>query len=370
MSNSNVPRKPGKWHPALLVRLKATLLGAVLSSLALTTAMLWTLYCVPLEKRLGIDGPLVLVEAANGQPLGRVGPLSDAVKRRDFPDMLVKAVLSIEDRRFYSHWGIDPWGIARAMHANWIAGGIAEGGSTITQQLAKMQIVGSERSLDRKVREAFTAIWLDRRLGKDEILTRYLNAVYLGAGAYGMSAAARIYFDKSLADLTLPEAALLAGLIQAPSRYDPVRNLNAAHRRGTLVIDAMLEVGAIDSRAAEKAKARPATLKLSPRTARAGSWYADWIANHELPKIAGFVQRAMRVRTTLHPELQQLAERIVNQALMRPGEARGASQAALVAMRPDGSASMALGTNEVSLLDLTRAFASVRAGHPKLEPWG
>jgi len=456
---------------------------AVLSSLALITTMLWALYHVPVEKRVGIDGPSVLVEAANGQPLGRVGPLSDAVKRRDFPNTLVKAVLSIEDRRFYSHWGIDPWSIARAMHSNWTAGGIAEGGSTITQQLAKMQIVGSERSLDRKVREAFTAIWLDLRLAKDEVLTRYLNAVYLGAGAYGMSAAARMYFDKRLADLTLPEAALLAGLIQAPSRYDPVRNLDAAHRRAAVVIDAMLAAGAIDATAAEKAKARPATLKLSSRTARAESWYADWIAKHELPKIAGSVQRAMRVRTTLQPELQQLAERVVNQALMRPGEARGASQAALVAMRPDGSVvamvggrdysesqfnravdaqrqpgsafklfvyyaalqtgysaddtidaspvevgrwrpenyggqrygyltlsqafahsvnsaairlgmtvgldkvvaaarelgldaplakvpSMALGTNEVSLLDLTGAFASVRAGHPKLEPWG
>src|SRR6185295_10451949 len=113
-----------------------------------------------------------------------------------------------------SHWGIDPWGIARATQANWAAGGIAEGGSTITQQLAKMQIVGNERNLGRKVREAFTAIWLDLRLGKDEVLTRYLNAVYLGAGAYGMSAATGLYFDKSLADLTLPEAALLVGLIQ------------------------------------------------------------------------------------------------------------------------------------------------------------
>jgi hypothetical protein len=165
--------------------------------------MLWALYYMPLEKRVGIDAPSVLVEAANGQPLGRVGPLSDAVKRRDFPDTLVKAVLSIEDRRFYSHWGIDPWGIARATQANWAAGGIAEGGSTITQQLVKMQIVGNERNLGRKVREAFTAIWLDLRLGKDEVL------VYLGAGAYGMSAATRLYFDKSLADLTLPEAALL-----------------------------------------------------------------------------------------------------------------------------------------------------------------
>ena len=131
----------------------------------------WVLYYMPLEKRVGIDGPSVLVEAANGQPLGRVGPLSDAVKRRDFPDTLVKAVLSIEDRRFFSHWGIDPWGIARATQANWAAGGIAEGGSTITQQLAKMQIVGNERNLGRKVREAFTAIWLDLRLGKDEVLT-------------------------------------------------------------------------------------------------------------------------------------------------------------------------------------------------------
>ena len=151
---------------------------------------------------------------------------------------------------------MDPWGIARAMQANWAAGGIAEGGSTITQQLAKMQIVGNERNLDRKVREAFTAIWLDLRLGKDEVLTRYLNAVYLGAGAYGMSAATRMYFDKNLAELTLAEAALLAGLIQAPSRYDPIRNLDAAHRRAALVIDAMLESGAIDATAAEKAKAR------------------------------------------------------------------------------------------------------------------
>ena len=408
---------------------------------------------------------------------------TNSLQRRDFPDTLVKAVLSIEDRRFYSHWGIDPWGIARATQANWAAGGIAEGGSTITQQLAKMQIVGNERNLGRKVREAFTAIWLDLRLGKDEVLTRYLNAVYLGAGAYGMSAATRLYFDKSLADLTLPEAALLVGLIQAPSRYDPIRNLVAAHRRAALVIDAMLESGAIDATVAEKARARPATLKLSSRTARAGGWYADWIAKHELPKIAGSIQRVMRVRTTLQPELQQLAERVVNEALMRTGEAHGASQAALVAMRPDGSVvamvggrdysesqfnravdaqrqpgsafklfvyyaalqtgyspddtidaspvevgrwrpenyggqeygymtlsqafahsvnsaairlgmtvgldkvlaaarelgldaplakvpSMALGTNEVSLLDLTGAFASVRAGHPKLEPWG
>ena len=136
-----------------------------------------------------------------------------------------------------------------------------------------MQIVGNERNLGRKVREAFTAIWLDLRLGKDEVLTRYLNAVYLGAGACGMSAATRLYFE-SLADLTLPEAALLVDLIQAPSRYDPIRNL-AAHRRAALVTPC--------SRAARSMRPRPRRQERGPQ---AGGWYADWIAKHELPKIA------------------------------------------------------------------------------------
>ena len=315
------------------------------------------------------------------------------------------------------------------------------------------------------------------------MLTRYLNSVYLGSGAQGMSAAARLYFDKRLSELTLAEAAMLAGLIQAPTRYDPIRNLEAAQRRAAVVVDAMLETGAIDVKAAEKAKAEPAKPNPSSKAAPAGSWFADWIARNELPKIAGSVKRAMRVRTTLQPKLQRLAERIVRETLAEFGESRGVGQAALVAMRPDGSVvamvggrdyrksqfnravdamrqpgstfklfvyyaalrngyspddtidaspvevgkwqpenyggeeygdmtlsqafarsvnsaairlgmavgldevvvaarelgldapltkvpSMVLGTNEVSLLDLTGAFASVRAGHPKLEPWG
>jgi penicillin-binding protein 1A len=466
----------------ILTLSKVAAIVVVLMLLALASVMLWVLSDVSLEKAR-IDGPSVLVEAADGQPLGRVGPFVDAVRRQDFPDLLVGAVTSIEDRRFYSHRGVDPRGIARATYANLNARGIVEGGSTITQQLAKMQVVGAERNLSRKLREIFIAMWLEHRLDKDEILTRYLNTVYLGAGTRGMSAAARMYFDKNLADLTLPEAALLAGLLQAPSKYNPVRNLNAAHLRAARVIDAMVETGVIDAAVAEKAKAEPAMLKLSPRTARAGSWYADWIAKHEVPKIAGWVRRPLHVRTTLQPKLQQLAERIVNEALARPEDARGAGQAALVAMRPDGSVvamvggrdyeesqfnravdarrqpgsafklfvyyaalrngsspedridaspieiagwrpknyggqrfrrmtlsnafaqsvnsaairlggavgldeviaaardlgldaplakvpSMALGTSEVSLLDLTGAFASVRAARSKLEPWG
>lgn len=481
-SSAGMTRRAAPFGRSCLLLCKIAIVGGVLIFLGLATSMLWVLYDVPL-KTAGMSGASVLVEAADGQPLGRVGPMGDAVKRKDFPDILVKAVVSIEDRRFYSHHGLDLRGIARATFANWSAGTVVEGGSTITQQLAKMQIVGAERSLSRKLREAFIATWLELRLSKDEILTRYLNTVYLGAGAHGMSAASRMYFDKDMANLTLPEAAMLAGLIQAPSRYNPARDLNAAQARAAAVIDAMLEAEAIDEATAAKAKAAPATLTLSPRTARAGSWFADWIARHEVPKIAGSMGRALRIRTTLQPEIQQLAERIVNEALADPDEARGAGQAALVAMRPDGAVvamvggrdyevsqfnravdarrqpgsafklfvyyaalrngyalesridaspievggwkpenyggqqfgrmtlaqsfaqsvnsaairlgttvgldevvlaardlgldaplakvpSMALGTNEVSLLDLTGAFASVRAARSKLEPWG
>jgi 1A family penicillin-binding protein len=467
----------------ILTLIKLAAFTIALTAVVISTMMLWTLYNVPLERQARTAAPSLLIEAANGEPLGRIGSLADDARRQDFPDALVKAVVSIEDRRFFNHRGVDLRGIARAAYANWAAGGVVEGGSTITQQLAKMQVVGGERSLSRKLREACTAIWLELRLSKDDILARYLNSVYLGTGLHGMSAAARTYFDKSVNQLALPEAAMLAGLIQAPSKYNPIQSLNVAQRRAAEVIDAMAETGAIDAAAAEQAKAHPAVPKLSPRTVRAGSWFADWIAKYEVPKIAGSGGRALRVRTTLEPQLQQLAERIVNEALARPQEARGASQAALVAIRPNGSVvamvggrnyeesefnraadaqrqpgstfklfvyyaalrkgyspddiidaspvevngwepenyggrefgrmtvsqafaqsvnsaairlsqtvgldeviaaarelglkaplkkvpSMALGTNEVSLLDLTGAFASVRAMHGKIEPWG
>ena len=282
--------------------LKIVFLAAVVASLALTSALLWAVYSMPPEVQSAVERPSLIVEAANGEPLGRVGPLADALERREFPEVLTRAVLSIEDRRFYKHWGIDPRAVLRAAYANWAADAIVEGGST--QQLAKIQIVGSERSLNRKVREALTALWLEVRLGKDEILKRYLNSVYLGSGAYGMSAAAQMYFDKRVSQLTLQESALLAGLIQAPSKYDPIRNLTLAQERAAVVVDAMLEAGTITADVAAKAKMEPAKLKLSPRTALAASWFADWIAKHELPKTAGSLKRVMRVRTTVQPQLQ------------------------------------------------------------------
>src|SRR5262249_17043222 len=177
---------------------KMVVLVAVLGSLAAAGAMLWALHDFPAEKPVGGNNESsLLLEAANGETLGRVGPLKLAdAARTDFPDDLVNAVITIEDRHFFGHPGFDPQGILRALQRNIAAGTIVEGGSTITQQLVKMRFLGHERTLLHKLREALVAVWLDTQLDKNEILTRYLNSVYLGNGAYGMSAAARLYFGK------------------------------------------------------------------------------------------------------------------------------------------------------------------------------
>jgi 1A family penicillin-binding protein len=322
--------------------------------------MLSVLRDMPPGKREQINAPRLLIEAANGEPLGRVGPYGDPVDQKDFPDQLVKAVLSVEDRRFYWHWGVDVRAVVRALRANWRAGETVQGGSTITQQLAKLQLVGDERSLLRKLREAFAALWLEQRLSKSQILGRYLNSVYLGRGAYGMSAAARIYFDKSLPELSLAQTALLAGMIQAPSRYDPGRNPDGAHRRAATVLKAMVETGAIDRKSAEQAEVQPATFKGSSPTSPAHSWFTDWIANHEYPKLVGSQDRVMRIRTTLQPELQELADRIIIEVLKREGPTRGVTQGALVAMRPDGAVVAMVGGRDYHESQFNRAVDAKR----------
>ena len=273
--------------------------------------------------------------------------------------MLVKAVISIEDRHFYNHWGFDPLAIARALSRNVAAGTIVEGGSTITQQLVKLRILGNERTFARKLREALVAVWVDRHRSKDDILTEYLNSVYLGNGVYGMSAAARLYFDKRPAELTLAEAAMLAGLIRSPSRSNPLQNLDAAQARAARVVDAMRETGAIDAQAAADAKAHPATPHLSEAALRAGSWFADWIAG-EAAGVTGSDSVSMRLRTTLDPGLQQLAEQAVADVLDAEGERRHAAQAALVAMRRDGAVVAMVGGRDYQSSQFNRAVNAQR----------
>jgi penicillin-binding protein 1A len=333
----------------------------VVCVLAFGSGMVWALNDLKLADARNLpDQPSLLLEAANGAPLGRIGPLkSGDTPLADYPPMLVKAVLSIEDHRFYQHYGVDPLGILRAAHRNATAGGIVEGGSTITQQLVKMRYVGDNRTYTRKLREAFAALWLERHLGKQEILRRYLNSVYLGAGAYGMAGAARVYFDKDPRDLTLPEAAMLAGLIQAPSQYNPFGHLEAAQARAATVLDSMVTYGAIDAKAADAAKAKPAVPKLMPQLAPARSWFTDWVGT-QAPAVIGPHAGTMRLRTTLMPDVQRLAQDTLDQALATEGRRLGVSQGALVAMRPDGAVLAMVGGRDYGASQFNRAVAPNR----------
>jgi 1A family penicillin-binding protein len=336
-------------------------LAVVAATIAVSGAMLWALNGVPLDRPMNeADRPSFLLEAANGAPLGRVGPLRTGdVALKDISPTLIQAVLSIEDRRFRYHLGVDPIGILRAAHRNEQAGGVVQGGSTITQQLVKMRYVGDDRTYARKAREALTALWLEMHLSKDEILTRYLNGVYMGGGAYGVAAAARLYFDKRPADVTLAEAALLAGLIKAPTQYNPLAHQQEAQARAATVLDAMVDNGAIDAKAASAAKALPAVARLTPQTAPASSWFADWVGN-QAAALARSNTSTMRVRTTLIPQVQQLGQDIINNVLARDGRRLGASQGALVAMRPDGAVVAMVGGRDYGASQFNRAVDARR----------
>src|SRR5438034_2836388 len=207
-------------------------------------------YTLPLSRPLANETPppAVLYATSAGQPLAARGVYRGEKLAADhLPPDLVHAVVAIEDRRFFGHHGVDLRGIVRAGWHNLRGGGAVEGGSTITQQLARLSYLSPERALRRKVQEAMIALWLDARLSKNEILARYLNTVYFGAGAFGADAAAKRYFGKKAGELDLAQSAMLAGLVRAPSQLAPSRNFEAAHQRAELVLDVMVNTGATDA---------------------------------------------------------------------------------------------------------------------------
>ena len=358
------PTRSSIWGTA-----KMFVVLSLVATVVSMTAMLLVLRDLPLDGGIPAGGDQsILLEAANGQPLGHVGPLKVSnAARADFPPTLVSAVLSIEDRRFYQHWGIDPVGIARAATRNYGLGRIAEGGSTITQQFVKLRLVGNERTFGRKLREALAALWLEMRLGKEEILTRYLNSVYMGAGAQGIPAAAELYFDKTPSELTLPEAALLAGMIKAPTRYNPLHNLAGARARAAVVLGAMVDAGAISKEMAEAAMAHPASLNAPAVESEAPTWFSDWVSQEARDVTAG-LHGTLRVRTTLVPGLQKVANEVVSEGL-RKSAALNVSQAALVAMRPDGSVVAMVGGRNYSESQFNRAAQAQRQPGSAFKPF-
>ena len=295
----------------------------------LLVTLIWLIVTAPLSRALEpLDDPAMLLVSQEGLPIARRGAIKEApVEVGKLDPVTPAAFVAIEDRRFYRHWGVDPRGIGRAMIANMRAGGVRQGGSTITQQLAKTSFLSSDRSLKRKAQEVIIAFWLEAWLTKDEILSRYLSSVYFGDGVYGLRAASKHYFGRSPENLNLAQSAMLAGVVQAPSRLAPTNNLALAQARGKLVLNAMAETGAVSRGRASAAKAaRP--IRQSGKIPT-GTYFADWVAPQARDAFeAEFGE--VKVRTTLDADLQRLAVRAVSRA------AAGNTQVALVAMRPDG----------------------------------
>ena len=295
----------------------------------LLVTLIWLIVTAPLSRALEpLDDPAMLLVSTEGRAIARRGAIKDEpVDAIRLDPLTAAAFIAIEDRRFRSHWGIDPRAIGRAMVANFRAGGVRQGGSTITQQLAKTSFLSSDRSLKRKAQEVIIAFWLEGWLTKDEILSRYLSSVYFGDGVYGLRAASRHYFDREPERLSLAQSAMLAGMVQAPSRLAPTKNLALAQKRSRLVLQAMADTGVIgQGRAKSTSSARPVGSHSSVPT---GTYFADWVA----PQAAQAFDAdygEVRVPTTLDADLQRIAVRTISNARI------GDAQAALVAMRPDG----------------------------------
>ncbi|AQR75932.1 penicillin-binding protein [Sphingomonas sp. LM7] len=293
-------------------------------------AVAWLALTAPLSKSLQPPAPpSITLLSAEGKPIARRGAdIAAPVDVSKLPDHVAEAFVAIEDRRFFGHMGVDPRGIARAFFHNATSDGGSQGGSTITQQLAKNAFLTSDRTMTRKMREVMIAFWLEAWLTKEEILSRYLSNVYFGDNVYGLRAAANHYFSVEPERLTLSQASLLAGLVKAPSRLAPTGNLKGARDRQKLVIGAMVASGALTE--AEAARVRPAVLKVSKdKELPSGTYFADWVLPEARDR-AGGVATEQTVKTTLEMNLQQHAERAVRGAGLRK------TQIALVAMRPDG----------------------------------
>jgi penicillin-binding protein 1A len=297
---------------------------------------------------------------------------NDAIPLDQFPDHLIKATLATEDRRFYEHFGIDIPGLFRAMLINARAGGVVQGGSSISQQLAKNLFLSNERTIERKVKEAFLALWLEVRLPKNEILKLYLDRAYLGGGTYGVDAAAQYYFNKSARDVTLAEAAMLAGLFKAPSRFAPHINLPAARGRANIVLDNLVEAGFMTEGQVFGARRNPA-IAVDRRDERAPNYYLDW-AFDEMKKLSETLPKSVHdrvfvVRLALDVNLQKHADKAVESLLRQYGREYKAKQAAAVLMDIDGSVRAMVGGRDYGESQFNRATDALRQPGSSFKPY-
>jgi penicillin-binding protein 1A len=312
--------------------------------------------------------PSIQIVGLNGRVLATRGEMGGAaVPLRELPPFFPKAFLAIEDRRFFSHHGLDPVGVIRAGVANVLHRGVSQGGSTITQQLAKNLFLTQERTVQRKLQEVILAIWLERKFSKDEILELYLNRVYFGSGAYGVEAAAQRYFGKSARQVTLPEAALLAGLVKSPSRLAPTRNFDGAERRAQIVLAAMADAGFVTDDAAKVAMMAPP--KIVKQTAGGSlNYVADWVMD-VLNDLVGRVEQDVVVETTIDPSLQAAAEKALIEEIAAKGAKLDVTQGAFVAMTPQGAVRALVGGRNYAESQFNRAVAAKRQPGSAFKPF-
>jgi penicillin-binding protein 1A len=372
------PTRAKKSKSRALWLLKWSLVGAIWSSVIIGVAIVWFAWGLP-----SIDGlepntaqtrrPGIVLLDTDG---GRLASYGDLYGRRlsahELPPHLIQAVVAIEDRRFFEHPGFDGRGLLRAIFVNLRKGRFVQGGSTLTQQLAKNLFLTPERSIQRKVKELILALKLERRFEKDDLLSIYLNRVYLGAGTYGVEAASQRYFGVSARDIDVYQAALLAGLLRAPSRLNPAHDPAAARQRTDVVLGAMVEAGFVNPAELRDLKRRAAISQLRRADAQAAAsgdagsgpssrYFADWVLG-QAAGIAGRSSADLRVETTLSPRLQTLAARAVAKA------DAGDAQVALVAMTPQGEVCAMVGGRNYTVSQFNRVTQALRQPGSAFKP--
>ncbi|PKR88551.1 penicillin-binding protein [Pleomorphomonas diazotrophica] len=312
--------------------------------------------------------PNVEIVDASGTIIANRGDTGgEEVTLSDMSRFLPEAVVAIEDRRFYHHFGVDPIGLSRAMVTNLAAGSVVQGGSTLTQQLAKNLFLQPDRTLERKLQEAVLALWLEWRFSKDELLEMYLNRVYLGAGAYGVDAAARRYFGKSARDVNLAEAATIAGLLKAPSRYAPTNSPKLAAERAKVVLAAMVDQGYVSRDEAARATAVGAP-PLPTKSGSAANYVADWVMDL-LPGYVARYRTDLVVTTTIDARLQVAAENAIRATLDKEGVKYKVSQGALVAVDNDGAVKALVGGKDYAASQFDRAIEARRQPGSAFKPF-
>jgi penicillin-binding protein 1A len=347
--------------------------GAVLglwAAIAVVGVIVWVGAHLPAIQSLEIPKrpPTIQITGFDGSVLATRGEMAGAnVALKELPPYLPKAFIAIEDRRFYSHYGVDPIGIARAAVANILHRGVSQGGSTLTQQLAKNLFLTQERTLQRKLQEVELALWLERKHSKSEILELYLNRVYFGSGAYGVEAAAQRYFGKSAKSVTIAEAAMLAGLVKSPTRLAPNRNPEGAEKRAQTVLSAMADAKFITEGQAQASIGHPS---YHVKAAGAGTvnYVADWIGE-VLDDLIGPVEQNIVVETSIDPKLQAVAEASVIDELAAKSVKFNVSQGALVAMTPDGAVRAMVGGRNYAESQYNRAVTAKRQPGSAFKPF-